>query len=128
MTQTLVVTQPLPVMDIQDSQEWGSGMCDCCDNVPECCFAYWCFPCFACTTSREYGEALCLPLAEYLGFAFPAVTMSMRVSMRQRYGIRGTMCNDCVLSCFCGPCLWCQMSREMKKRKIPVVLVSKNFS
>lgn len=37
---------------------------------------------------------------------------------------QGTMCRDCVLSTFCPACSWCQMSREMKQRKIPIVMVA----
>ncbi|XP_030293044.1 cornifelin homolog B [Sparus aurata] len=120
---TFVVQQPRPVMVAQNSDEWGSGICDCCEDVPQCCFAFWCCPCFACITTRDYGECLCLPLLEIFGGLIPPITMSMRVSMRQRYGIRGTMCRDCVYSTFCTSCSWCQMSREMKKRNYQVVLV-----
>ncbi|CAB1345302.1 unnamed protein product [Coregonus sp. 'balchen'] len=91
------------------------------------CLAFWCFPCFACITAREAGECLCLPLLDGFG-AIPAATMSMRVGMRQRYGIEGTMCNDCVYSFFCGPCTWCQMSREMKTRFQPITLINTHSS
>ncbi|KAK2828013.1 hypothetical protein Q5P01_019047 [Channa striata] len=130
MSSTMVVRQPQPVMVAQSSQEWGSGICDCCDDVPECCFAFWCLPCFTCVTAKKYGECLCLPLLDYLlvGGCIPAITMSMRVSMRQRYGIRGSMCNDCVHSTFCGACVWCQMSREMKKRNIQIVMLRAEVS
>ncbi|KAM9332236.1 cornifelin homolog B-like [Pholidichthys leucotaenia] len=122
MSSSMVITQPTPVMSLQGSNEWSTGVFDCCKNVPECCFAFWCFPCFACKTSREYGECLCLPLLDGFGL-IPPITMSMRVSMRQRYGIRGTMCVDCVYSTFCTACIWCQMSREMKRRNLTVVMV-----
>ncbi|XP_034462352.1 cornifelin homolog B-like [Hippoglossus hippoglossus] len=118
----MVVNQPQPVMDSQESDEWGSGICDCCQDVPECCFAFWCCPCFACITTRDYGQCLCLPLLDMFGVV-PPVTMSMRVSMRQRYGIKDTMCRDCLFATFCNSCSWCQMSREMKRRKIQVLLV-----
>lgn len=52
------------------------------------CFAFWCFPCFTCITAKNYGECLCLPLLEYFSGFIPAITMSMRVSMRQRYNIK----------------------------------------
>ncbi|XP_034745669.1 cornifelin homolog B-like [Etheostoma cragini] len=123
MTSRMVVNQPQPVMVSRESEEWSSGICDCCDDVPECCFAFWCFPCFTCITSKKYGECLCLPLLDGFGL-IPPITMSMRVSMRQRYRIRDTMCNDCLYSTFCTACAWCQMSREMKRRNIPIVLVS----
>uniref|UniRef100_A0A3B4G6J3 Cornifelin homolog B-like n=1 Tax=Pundamilia nyererei TaxID=303518 RepID=A0A3B4G6J3_9CICH len=126
MTDTMVVTQPQPVIYVQGSDGWSSGLFDFCENVPECkcLFAYFCLPCFACKTSRDYGENLCLPLADWVSGMIPPATMSMRVSMRHRYGITGTMCNDCVLSTFCMSCVWCQMSREMKKRALPVVMVA----
>ncbi|XP_029375563.1 cornifelin homolog B-like [Echeneis naucrates] len=123
MTSTVVIQQPVVVMNRQDSDQWGSGICDCFQNMPECCFAFWCFPCFTCKTARDYGECLCLPLLDgYL--CSPPITMSMRASMRERYGIRGSICNDCVYATFCNACTWCQMSREMKKRKHQIVLVS----
>ncbi|KAL0182448.1 hypothetical protein M9458_021823, partial [Cirrhinus mrigala] len=51
------------------------------------CFAYWCLPCFTCIKAKRYGECLCLPLLDFCGI-IPPITMSMRVSMRQRYGIK----------------------------------------
>uniref|UniRef100_A0AAX7UBP3 PLAC8 like 1 n=1 Tax=Astatotilapia calliptera TaxID=8154 RepID=A0AAX7UBP3_ASTCA len=87
MTDTMVVTQPQPVIYVQGSDEWSSGLFDFCENVPECLFAYFCLPCFACKTSRDYGENLCLPLADWVSGMIPPATMSMRVSMRHRYGI-----------------------------------------
>ncbi|XP_028276557.1 cornifelin homolog B-like [Parambassis ranga] len=129
MSSKMVIRQPQPVMVSQDSDEWGSGICDCCENAPECCFAFWCFWCFACKTSKDYGQCLCLPLLDLFRTGItPAVTMSMRASMRQRYGIKGTMCKDCVYSTFCTACTWCQMSREMKRRNIQIVLVSAKTS
>uniref|UniRef100_A0A7N8WNM9 Plac8 onzin related protein 2 n=1 Tax=Mastacembelus armatus TaxID=205130 RepID=A0A7N8WNM9_9TELE len=122
MSSRLVIQQPQPMMVARDSDEWGSGICDCCQDVPECCFAFWCCPCFACVTTKKYGECLCLPLLDIYG-VIPPITMSMRVSMRQRYGIKGTMCKDCVCATFCTACTWCQMSREMKRRNIPIILV-----
>lgn len=50
------------------------------------CFAFWCCPCFACVTSKKYGQCLCLPLLD-IG-CIPPITLAMRVSMRERYGIK----------------------------------------
>ncbi|KAM8899002.1 cornifelin homolog B-like [Spinachia spinachia] len=124
MASKMVVRQPQPVMITQDSDEWGSGICDCTQDMSECCFGFWCCPCFACSTSKKYGQCLCLPLLDVFGWLISPVTMSMRVSMRERYGIKDTICKDCVYSTFCVACSWCQMSREMKRRKIPIVLLS----
>ncbi|KAG9335532.1 hypothetical protein JZ751_004559 [Albula glossodonta] len=123
MTTTLVIQQPKPVMEAMQNNQWNSGICDCWDDKANCCFACWCFPCFACMTAREYGQCLCLPLLDACGIV-PPVTFAIRVSMRERYGITGTMCNDCLYATCCRPCSWCQMSREMKMRYQPIVLVN----
>lgn len=36
MSSTLVIRQPKPVMEARESDEWDSGICDCCQDVPEC--------------------------------------------------------------------------------------------
>uniref|UniRef100_A0A672LIT1 Cornifelin homolog A-like n=1 Tax=Sinocyclocheilus grahami TaxID=75366 RepID=A0A672LIT1_SINGR len=114
--------QPRPFVMAHTSNQWSSGICDCCQDVPECCFSFWCFPCFACATARKHGECLCLPLLDGFG-CIPPITMAMRVSVRTRYGIQGTICKDCVYSTFCGVCAWCQMSREMNVRENNISLV-----
>ncbi|XP_030294297.1 cornifelin homolog B-like isoform X1 [Sparus aurata] len=116
-----VWSQPQRLVFSSDDGEWTSGICDCCDDMRECCFAFWCCPCFACKTAKAYGQCLCLPLLDIFSCTYP-ITMSMRVSIRQRYGIRGSLCHDCLCSTCCPSCVWCQMSREMKSRKLPTVL------
>ncbi|KAM4620009.1 cornifelin homolog B-like [Polymixia lowei] len=123
MTSKMVVRQPQPALDSRDSDEWESGICDCCEDMSDCCYGCWCCPCHACSTTKAYGQCLCLPLLDMFG-CIPPVSMAMRVSMRHRYGIKGTMCNDCVYATCCPSCSWCQMSREMKNRRIPILLVS----
>ncbi|KTG07105.1 hypothetical protein cypCar_00000042 [Cyprinus carpio] len=95
--------QPRPFVMAHTSNEWSSGICDFCQNVPECCFAFWCFPCFACATSRKHGECLCLPLLDGFG-CIPPITMAMRVSMRSRYGIQllcENYCKMCLITKAC---------------------------
>ncbi|KAI5625869.1 plac8 onzin related protein 5 [Silurus asotus] len=120
----MVVQQPqsVVVMNTSQSNQWSSGICDCCENIGDCCFAFWCFPCFACCTAKKFGECLCLPMLDGYGL-IPPVTLAMRSTMRQRYGIEGSICNDCIYSFFCLSCVWCQMSREMKAREHSVMLV-----
>ncbi|XP_060783706.1 cornifelin homolog B-like [Neoarius graeffei] len=121
----MVVQQPQPVVMVAHSNQWSTGICDCCQNVPECCFSFWCFPCFACMTAKKAGECLCLPMLDFSG-CIPPITLAMRATMRQRYGIEGSICNDCVYSYFCFPCVWCQMSREMNLRNPPVTFIISN--
>ncbi|XP_071334068.1 placenta-specific gene 8 protein-like [Trachinotus anak] len=109
--------QPPAVVSIQSNQ-WSTGICDCFDDVHVCCCGFWCFPCFACKTTYDFGEFCCLPLLDNLGMTCPQpISMSMRVAVRNRYGIQGDMTSDCVHTTFCTICSWCQMAREIKRRK-----------
>ncbi|CAB1351590.1 unnamed protein product [Coregonus sp. 'balchen'] len=112
MSNKMVIQQPNQFVQAITSNRWSSNICDCTQDMSSCCFAFWCFPCFSCITAREAGECLCLPLLDSFG-VIPPATMSMRVGMRQRYGIEGTMCNDCVYSFFCGPCTWFTMATNV---------------
>ncbi|XP_054902649.1 cornifelin homolog B-like [Poeciliopsis prolifica] len=129
MSTTLVIQKPPPtqVVEVMNPREWSTGLFDCLGDLKTCCFAYWCFPCFACKTSKDYGEHLCLPLLDAFGWCVPPITLGMRVSMRHRYGIDGSLPNDCVLSSFCTVCIWCQMAREIEKRNAPVMIASKTI-
>ncbi|XP_015240467.1 PREDICTED: cornifelin homolog B-like isoform X2 [Cyprinodon variegatus] len=121
MANTFVIEQPQSIPVTLSSQEWSTDLFDCFKDIPTCCFAYWCLPCFACRTSKEFGEHECLPLLDIFGGS--AITMSMRLSVRQRYGINGSIARDCVYVTFCTSCVWCQMSREIKRRRIQIVMV-----
>ncbi|KAM4726908.1 cornifelin homolog B-like [Anableps anableps] len=124
MENKMVIQQPQPVMEVQNLNEWGSGICDCFQDLSSCCFAFWCCPCFACKTTREFDEGLCLPLLEIFGQCISPITLSMRSSMRQRYKIEGTIARDCLFTSCCTACVWCQMYREIQRRKLEVVLVN----
>uniref|UniRef100_A0A3B5A4I3 Cornifelin homolog A-like n=1 Tax=Stegastes partitus TaxID=144197 RepID=A0A3B5A4I3_9TELE len=89
------------------------------------CLAFWCFPCFTCVTSHKAGECVCLPLLDGFGL-IPPITTSMRVSVRQRYGIEGTICKDCCYTWCCYSCTWCQIAREIKTRANPILFVNMN--
>ncbi|KAM9455818.1 cornifelin homolog B-like [Clarias gariepinus] len=126
MAATTIVIQEQPKA-VARVTAWSSGLFHCCQDRKSCCFAFWCLPCFACSTSSEFGESLCLPLVDLLGPALvaatgvgicvPPVTLSMRVAIRYKYSIPGSLCEDILISCFCCGCSWCQMNREIKHRK-----------
>ncbi|CAN9500892.1 unnamed protein product [Ophioblennius macclurei] len=107
--------------------DWSSGLCDCFEDASTCCYGFWCCPCLACTVSGRFGENNCLPLCDVCSPAIlafcgiplfvPPATLSMRAAMRNRYGIKGSICKDIFTSCFCSWCIWCQMHRELKERK-----------
>lgn len=120
-------------MAFQPEVEWDSGLCDCFEDTRTCCYGFWCCPCLACTVSEQFGENRCLPLCDIFSPAIttafgvplcaPPAVLSLRAAMRNRYRIKGTLCKDITVSCFCGICAWCQMHRELRHRKeIPIVI------
>uniref|UniRef100_A0A8B9JTP9 PLAC8 like 1 n=1 Tax=Astyanax mexicanus TaxID=7994 RepID=A0A8B9JTP9_ASTMX len=65
--------------------------------------------CLDLSLAHQYGECLCLPL-------LPGSTFAMRVGIRERFKIRGNVCEDWAAVYFCYPLALCQMIREMKRR------------
>uniref|UniRef100_A0A673LGU2 Cornifelin homolog B-like n=1 Tax=Sinocyclocheilus rhinocerous TaxID=307959 RepID=A0A673LGU2_9TELE len=113
---TVVVQQPLGKMQIISHYVhfWSSG-----------CYAYWCFPCFTCSTTGDFGESTCLPLLDIF-VCVPPVGLAMRVAVRYKYHIGGSLCEDIMVTCCCIWCSWCQMSREIKARKKVVRILQRN--
>nr|XP_019953924.1 PREDICTED: cornifelin-like [Paralichthys olivaceus] len=116
-------------------RDWNSGLCDCLEDGSSCCYGFWCCPCLACTVSGKFGENRCLPLCDICSPAIlsacgiplfvPPAAVTLRASIRSRYGIKGSLCKDIVASCFCMWCSWCQMHRELKQvKKNNVVIVN----
>ncbi|CAL8326599.1 unnamed protein product [Lota lota] len=96
---------------------WSTSLFSCCDDMGICCLGF-CFPCvLACQVSSDHGEGLCLPMLEMLSGIVPAVAMGLRISVRERYRIQGSICDDCCVVTFCSSCSYCQMARELKKRR-----------
>ncbi|XP_064181659.1 cornifelin homolog isoform X3 [Anguilla rostrata] len=125
MTTNVIVQQPPAVqVGMVQSNQWSTGICDCCDDLSSCCLGLWCFPCLACKTTSEFGECACLPLVDTLSPCVPPVSFAMRAGVRNRYGIQGDMCSDCLYAAFCNVCSWCQIAREIKRRKQTLVFVN----
>ncbi|XP_028987883.1 cornifelin homolog A-like [Betta splendens] len=131
MAQTTIINNmsppapPAPVLTVVHSNQWSTGICDCCDDMSICCFACWSFPCFACSTASEFGECYCLPVLDTCNTAcIPPMSMAMRVAVRNHHGIQGDMAGDCMYVTFCNPCSWCQIAREIKRRKTPTHVIT----
>uniref|UniRef100_A0AAQ6IH21 Uncharacterized protein n=1 Tax=Anabas testudineus TaxID=64144 RepID=A0AAQ6IH21_ANATE len=63
----------------------------------------------SCYTANKYGENCCLGCV-------PGGLTAMRTHMRLTYGIQGTVCNDALMTFFCGLCEVCRMAREIRIR------------
>ncbi|KAI4829224.1 hypothetical protein KUCAC02_023281 [Chaenocephalus aceratus] len=117
----------------EPEKAWSSALLDCFEDINTCCYGFWCGPCLACTVSGRFGENYCFPLCDIvplctsaiigIPICVPPAVLSTRAAMRNRYHIKGSLCNDVAVSCFCQWCSWCQMHRELKYRNIiPVVI------
>uniref|UniRef100_A0A667Z9R1 Plac8 onzin related protein 6 n=2 Tax=Myripristis murdjan TaxID=586833 RepID=A0A667Z9R1_9TELE len=125
MQAPVVTIQPTvyrPAADLK-TQMWSSSLFSCCDDMGICCFGLWCPCCLACQVTSDFGECLCLPLLDGLtGGMIPAATMALRSTLRERYHIQGSMFDDCCIATYCYSCAWCQMARELKLRRHPLLL------
>uniref|UniRef100_A0A8C7S092 Uncharacterized protein n=1 Tax=Oncorhynchus mykiss TaxID=8022 RepID=A0A8C7S092_ONCMY len=66
-------------------------------------------PCIqAIKMAEKYGECFLLSHVPWTHFM-------LRTSIRERYNIEGTICDDWCVTAFCGPCVQCQMVREVNK-------------
>uniref|UniRef100_A0A3Q2E1P5 Cornifelin homolog B-like n=1 Tax=Cyprinodon variegatus TaxID=28743 RepID=A0A3Q2E1P5_CYPVA len=103
---------------------WTTHLCDCFADANTCCYGFWCCPCLACTVSGKFQECYCLPLSCGVPIFIPPASLTLRASIRNRYGIKGSICNDMVVSAFCLWCSWCQMHRELKARDKTTVVIT----
>ncbi|KAM4726468.1 cornifelin homolog A [Anableps anableps] len=111
-----VVTQPGPGIATttittitQIGGDWSTGLLDVCGDKTTCILGTL-VPCYLdLSLAQQFGECLCMPL-------LPGSTFAIRVGIRERYKIRGSVCEDWSTVYCCYPLAVCQMIREMKSR------------
>ncbi|KAK2913584.1 hypothetical protein Q8A67_001983 [Cirrhinus molitorella] len=118
----IIQPQFSPVIAVSSNQ-WSTGICGCFDDCDVCCFAISCPCCFICSTASDLGEFCCLPLIDICACT-PPVSLALRTSVRNRYGIQGGLGSDCMYVTFCNICSWCQLARELKRRRISHMVVN----
>ncbi|KAJ8266804.1 hypothetical protein GJAV_G00134880 [Gymnothorax javanicus] len=111
-----VMTQPGPgtttttVTTItQTGGTWSTGLFNVCGDLQTCAIGAVVPCCLDLSLAHQYGECLCLPL-------LPGSTFAMRVGIRERFKIQGSVCEDWTAVYCCYPLAVCQMIREMKRR------------
>uniref|UniRef100_A0A3B4BFN1 Plac8 onzin related protein 6 n=1 Tax=Periophthalmus magnuspinnatus TaxID=409849 RepID=A0A3B4BFN1_9GOBI len=91
---------------------WSTALMDCFEDAATCCYGFWCCPCLSCTVSGRLQQPYCLPLCDLP--CLPPAGLALRLTMRNKYKIKGTICRDICTSCFCVWCSWCQLHRELR--------------
>ncbi|XP_038268464.1 PLAC8-like protein 1 [Dermochelys coriacea] len=89
--------------------DWTTGLFGICSDKSVCVCGALCSPCLECNLARHYEECLCFPL-------LPGSTLALRVGAREKYKIRGTLCEDWMAVHCCWPFAVCQVARELKRR------------
>ncbi|CAL5428288.1 unnamed protein product [Camellia sinensis] len=118
--------QQPPVQPLRSKPKvpWSTGLCDCFDDVPNCCITCWC-PCITFgqiaeivdkgSTSCGASGALYTLIACVTGCPC-CYSCFYRAKMRQQYVLHETPCCDCLVHCCCESCALCQEYRELKNR------------
>lgn len=109
MTQVATI-QPGPNSRGQpNTQDWGSGLFSCFQDVSGCLFGAIC-PCILlCNISNRLDEGYLFPCC--CGNVAP---LALRAKVRYEGNIQGSLCNDALVAMCFGSCALCQMDRELK--------------
>ena len=116
---TVVVSQPtaqsnqLMATSLDGSRTWTTGLFDCFSDITSCLFTCFCYNCAVCRIASRTGECFCAPVC------VPGGHTNLRTRIRTVGGIRGSMCDDCMVIGCCGPCAACQEARELNNMGIP---------
>ena len=89
--------------------EWKHSKFSCFEDIPGALCACFLMPCYAYKTAEAAGESTgCSVLA----CCFPITLTCVRGHVREKNGIEGSFCGDCVSMAFCGCCTAVQLKRE----------------
>jgi len=110
-------------------QEWTASGADCCSPFSACLLS-WCLPCvqYGRISHRLNKDASLKGWSFFNGncVGYYALTccgmqwimqMMQRGEIRERYGLTGNGCTDCLCACCCGPCDLVQQDKEIDQRE-----------
>nr|UYD62623.1 plant cadmium resistance 3 [Sedum plumbizincicola] len=121
---------PLSYVAPQMEKPWSTGLCDCSEDVPNCCITCWC-PCITFGQISEIvdqGSSSCATngalygLLTYLTGCGCLFSCYYRSKMRRQYHLQDNSCGDFCLHCWCESCALCQEYRELKNRGFDMAL------
>ncbi|KAF8467965.1 PLAC8-domain-containing protein [Russula ochroleuca] len=99
-------------------RDWSFGLFGCFSTWGLCCQTYW----YSWADRHKNKQRLRhlqihgtpLPGGGEIGILGFKGAMKSRAEARERYGIRGSGCDDCLIMCFCTPCAVTQLRREIE--------------
>ncbi|KAF6150227.1 hypothetical protein GIB67_000101 [Kingdonia uniflora] len=117
---------PLPPITQVPLTDFSTGLCDCHQDVSNCCMTFWC-PCVTFGRIAEIvdkgssscGASAALYTLIALVLGCPCFySCFYRSKLRLTYNLKGSCCGDCCLHCLCEGCALCQEYRELKNRGV----------
>ncbi|KAJ0981349.1 hypothetical protein J5N97_009604 [Dioscorea zingiberensis] len=108
----------------QADGRWSTGLCDCCDDVSNCCITCFC-PCITFGQIAEIvdqGSTSCLASGALYTLLMIATgcqcifSCLYRSKLRKQYSLPESPCCDCLVNCCCEQCALCQEYRELQRR------------
>ncbi|XP_067674173.1 cornifelin homolog A-like [Haliotis asinina] len=87
---------------------WSSKLLGCFEDMSSCLCGTFCGTCLMCQIASKMGENCCVPIC------VPNAIVTMRTAVRERHNIQGSIMGDFCTSSFLGPCVACQLARELK--------------
>ncbi|KAK9683227.1 hypothetical protein RND81_10G125000 [Saponaria officinalis] len=113
-------------------QGWSTGLCDCFDDVPNCCITCWC-PCITFGQNAEIIDkgssscgvsgALYALIAIFTGSGCQFIySCTYRSKLKLQSGMPESCLEDCCTHFWCECCALCQIYRELQHRGFDVPL------
>lgn len=129
--------------DDEQSPQWASGICACCDDMQSCCIGLMC-PCYLFGKNAEFlgsgtlagscvthfilwgfFNSLCCLLSDGTLLGLPGCLVACyacgyRKTLRSKYDLPEAPCGDLATHLFCHLCAICQEYREIRDRSGPL--------
>lgn len=103
---------------LQPPKPWQTGLFECCSDIEICIVGMGCPCCLYGNNNHSLKDTgCCCPCLSYLLCCGPLQHCSFRKSMRNKFNLQESPCNDCCVAFCCGPCGICQEAREFKYRQ-----------
>ncbi|XP_074662579.1 placenta-specific gene 8 protein-like [Tubulanus polymorphus] len=106
--------------DSSKERPWSTGIFAIFSDCKICMCVTCCYYCSMCDIATRMDESCFVGCCniDAGGCSFPVGALALRVKLRTKYNIKGSILQDMCCLYWCHSCAVCQMMREMEKLKI----------